>query len=154
MNEKPHSAPENFSASMPTHFDACHLPSALVADDYPANALLIETLLEELNFVCDFARNGQEAFDKYRLAASAKPYRLVLMDIQMPLLGGYDAVRKIRAHERLHQLAEVPVIGLTAHQISGIRERCLESGMNDYLPKPFLFAELRHKIGSLCSIED
>jgi len=77
----------------------------------------------------DIAGNGGEALE----AVQGHDYDLVLMDIQMPGMDGYEAIRRIRAQPRFEQL---PVVAMTAHAMSGERERCLEAGMNEHLPKP------------------
>jgi CheY-like chemotaxis protein len=85
------------------------------------------------------AINGKQAVDIFE---EQQP-DLVLMDIQMPEMDGYQAARTIR--KRFHN-SKTPIIALTAHAIKGEKERCLEAGMNDYLTKPFTKKSLREKL--------
>ena len=76
--------------------------------------------------------NGKEALD----ALLTIPYDLVLMDCQMPEMDGYEATRRIRKGYKGLPNPHVPVIAMTANVMQGDREKCLEAGMNDYIPKP------------------
>ena len=105
----------------------------LLVEDYAPNVLVAQTVLESFGFDVDVAGNGLEAYEK----AITDDYSLVLMDVQMPGMNGFDATRMIRDHEVRHSIQPIPIIGMTAHALSGDRERCLASGMDDYLPKPF-----------------
>jgi CheY-like chemotaxis protein len=75
------------------------------------------------------ANNGKEAYDTFL----AQPFDLILMDVQMPEMDGYDATQAIRAAERD---SHVPIVAMTAHAMRGDQERCLEAGMDAYLAKP------------------
>ena len=113
----------------------------LLVEDNPINQQVARELLQGTGVTVEVAGNGQEALD--RLEAGA--YDLVLMDVQMPVMDGYDATRNLRRRPGLKSL---PVIAMTAHAMSGDRERCLDTGMNDYLSKPVqpdtLYAMLAH----------
>jgi CheY-like chemotaxis protein len=85
--------------------------------------------------------NGEEAIRT--LARGA--FDLVLMDCQMPVMDGFATTEKIRAGVAGKQHQQVPIIAMTANALAGDRERCLKAGMNDYLPKPIVLDELRHK---------
>jgi CheY-like chemotaxis protein len=96
-------------------------------------------LLRDLGVTVDLAENGREAVE--RLAE--RPYDLVLMDMQMPEMDGLEATRAIRD---LPQHADVPVVALTANAFTDDRERCLQAGMNGFLPKPLDPALLREAL--------
>jgi len=102
----------------------------LVADDNPVNQKLTMALLRRAGHTADVVANGEEAID----AVSARPYDLILMDVQMPVMDGLAATRVIR---RLSgPVARIPIIALTANAMQGDDAICLEAGMNDYLSKP------------------
>ena len=95
------------------------------------------------------ASNGEQAVEFFR----KQPFDAILMDVQMPVLGGFDATRTIREEEYAFSLARTPIIGLTAHALEGDRQRCLDSGMDDYLAKPFRALDLLPKIRQLTGRE-
>jgi len=102
----------------------------LLAEDNPANQMVIRTILKHADLEVDVVANGLEAVE----AVGRLPYELVLMDISMPEMDGMEATRVIR---KLPGAAgKIPIIALTAHAISGDREHFLEAGMDDYLTKP------------------
>jgi two-component system, sensor histidine kinase len=104
----------------------------LVAEDTRANQFLIRRMLEPTRVALKFVDNGQRAVEEVlRAASDGEPYDLVLMDMQMPVLSGYDATRALRAAG-----VTLPVVALTAAAMRGDRERCLEAGCNGYLSKP------------------
>jgi CheY-like chemotaxis protein len=105
----------------------------LLVEDYPANVLVASMYLAEFGYACDVATSGFEAVSK----ATEHPYAAILMDVEMPGMNGLDATQMIRLHQQTQRTTPVPIIGMTAHAMPGDRERCLDSGMDDYISKPF-----------------
>ncbi|MBN2416576.1 PAS domain S-box protein [bacterium] len=116
--------------------------SVLVAEDDPINQLVIEKMLMKLGCRVDIAADGKAALE----AVNDKEYDLVFMDIQMPVLNGLDAVRKIRNTASLGPKRRVPIIALTVHAYEKDRQRCLNAGMNDYLLKPIAMTDIKKKL--------
>jgi len=108
----------------------------LLVEDNRVNQKLMIRLLESRNFKVVVAENGEEAVTRYKEQA----FEAVLMDCQMPILDGYQATAAIRALEA--GTRHTPIIALTANAMSGDREQCLASGMDDYLAKPIHHQEL------------
>jgi CheY-like chemotaxis protein len=108
----------------------------LVAEDNAVNQKLVETLLERRGHRVSIVDTGRSAVET---ALRAHP-DVLLMDLQMPELGGLDATREIRAREG--DGPRLPIVALTAHAMAGDRERCLDAGMDDYLSKPIDAAQL------------
>ncbi|MCF8075349.1 MAG: response regulator [Desulfotignum sp.] len=109
----------------------------LLAEDNITNQLVALGILKKLGLHADSVANGREALD----AVSKQPYDLILMDIQMPVMDGLEATRQIRAHEQQSTRSQqpetsLPIIAMTAHAMTGDRDRCLEAGMNGYVAKP------------------
>ena len=110
----------------------------LLAEDNPVNQAVAVKLLERAGHKVTLANDGREAVELFE----RERFDAILMDVQMPVLGGFEATRAIRAREQRRSWAyadswhATPIIALTAHAMSGDRERCLEAGMDDYLTKP------------------
>jgi CheY-like chemotaxis protein len=109
----------------------------LVVEDNRTNQRVAQKMLEGLGYTADLQGNGQLGVD----AHAARPYDLILMDCQMPMMDGYEASRAIRA--LTGEARTVPIIALTANALEGDRERCLAAGMDDYLTKPLKRERLR-----------
>ncbi|WP_429885331.1 ATP-binding protein [Geoalkalibacter halelectricus] len=105
----------------------------LLAEDNPTTQLLVRLILEPLNLHLRLAADGHEAL----AAMENEPFDLILMDCQMPGLDGFEVTRRLRAAGH-----DVPIVALTANLQRSFRESCLQSGMNDFLGKPFRQAEL------------
>jgi two-component system sensor histidine kinase/response regulator len=104
----------------------------LLVEDHAPNRMLMERILQTAGYTIETAHNGADAVAHVK----AQAFHLILMDIQMPVLDGFAAAQQIRDFEAASGLPRTPIIALTAHAMQGFRERCLESGMDDYLPKP------------------
>jgi CheY-like chemotaxis protein len=109
----------------------------LLVEDTAFNVLYATQLLKSWNASVDVAENGLLAVDKVK----QNEYDIVLMDLQMPVMDGYTATKKIREFNK-----EVPVVALTASATSNVKERSYEHGMNDYITKPFVPAEFYQRI--------
>jgi len=109
----------------------------LLAEDNAVNQVLAASLLKKHGHRVSIAADGLEALE----LIEREQFDLVLMDVHMPRLGGYDAARRIRAAER-EAGGHLPIIALTAQAMKGDRERCLEAGMDGYVTKPLKIAEL------------
>jgi two-component system, sensor histidine kinase and response regulator len=111
----------------------------LVAEDNAVNQTLARRLLEKRGHTVVIAENGRVALD----ALERDAFDLILMDVQMPVLGGLEAAACIRERERVAGCgARIPIVALTANAMAGDRERCIESGMDEYLTKPIQARDL------------
>ncbi|NTV09895.1 MAG: response regulator [Zoogloea sp.] len=124
----------------------------LLVDDNPVNQTVALRMLEKAGHTVAVASNGQEALDAYDKGR----FDLILMDVQMPVMGGIEATQAIRAREARRSWAAqggwrpVPIVAMTAHAMQGDRERCLEAGMDDYVAKPIKPAELYAAVERVC----
>ncbi|MCX3264885.1 PAS domain S-box protein [Pedobacter agri] len=120
----------------------------LVADDNPVNTLLAVTYIQNAfpNATVLEASNGREAFE----VAIARNPELILMDIQMPEMNGYESTAAIR---QVNGFESVPIIALTAGNVKDERERCIKAGMNDFVPKPVSETILREVLSNWLSLE-
>ena len=112
----------------------------LLVEDNPINQEVAKKMLEKIGLEYELATNGQEAIEQLQASDN---FNLVLMDCQMPVKDGYEATGEIRAMESKNKIRHIPVIAMTANAMEGDREKCLDAGMDDYLPKPVKMAEMK-----------
>lgn len=108
----------------------------LLAEDNEINQKLALRLLQKVGYSVDVVETGRQAFE----AVQKKEYRLVLMDVQMPDVDGFEATKMIR--KLSGGVSKVPIVAMTAHVMSGDRDKCIQAGMNDYLSKPLNVEEV------------
>ncbi|MCX7822548.1 MAG: response regulator [Syntrophobacterales bacterium] len=104
----------------------------LLVEDSPMNQQVVIELLQDIGVTVDVANNGVEAVERVS-GDNATLYDAILMDVQMPVMDGFEAAERIKSIERYK---DVPIIALTAHAVWGYKDKCLSSGMSDYLSKP------------------
>ena len=113
----------------------------LVADDNHINQKVTASLLQNHGHRADVVSNGNEAVQAYKLV----PYEIVLLDLQMPEMDGYEASRQIRSLQR-ERGRHCAIVAVTAHAMAGFKEQCIAAGFDDYLSKPILPRELKRVI--------
>ncbi len=106
----------------------------LLVEDSIDNQLLAKSILTKRGYHVEIANDGKEALEFYK--QKSKEINLVLMDMQMPVMGGIEATKLIRKHEQENGLLQMPIIALTAGAMKGDRDQCLQAGCNEYLTKP------------------
>ena len=111
----------------------------LIVEDYEGNVVVITYVLEEAGIPYDVAANGVEAIEKW----ADNNYAAILMDVQMPKMDGFTATKRIRDAENGENLPRTPIIGMTAHALIGDKDKCIDAGMDEYLPKPIVDADLK-----------
>jgi len=114
----------------------------LVVDDNPVNQRVAQAMLFQMKLQCDCVSNGLEAVEALRNTS----YDLVLMDVQMAIMDGFEATGTIRDPSSDVLNKSIPIIAMTAHAMQGEREKCLEAGMDGYISKPIEPAELKRTI--------
>ncbi|GAB2693333.1 hypothetical protein GCM10027037_15980 [Mucilaginibacter koreensis] len=128
-------------ASSAADMDVLKSLKVLIAEDNPVNVMLMKKLFSKWSLVPVFADNGERAVEKVQYGN----FDIILMDLQMPVMNGFDAAMEIRKLPDT-QKSSTPIIALTASALTDIRERVFASGMNDYVSKPFKPEELKEKI--------
>jgi CheY-like chemotaxis protein len=116
----------------------------LLAEDNVVNQRLAVRMLEKVGHTVVVAPNGEVAL----AALTQETFDLVLMDVQMPIMGGFETTAAIRTQEQATG-AHIPIIAMTANAMTGDREKCLAAGMDDYLAKPIKAGELYTAIAQL-----
>ncbi|KAI8374565.1 uncharacterized protein BYT42DRAFT_500103 [Radiomyces spectabilis] len=144
----PHSLADLADALLPALESHAALPSdaaksvplqILLAEDNVVNQKLAVRILEKFGHQVKIVPNGKLAVEAFE----AQTFDLILMDVQMPVMGGFEATQKIREIERESGTdSHIPIIALTAHAMIGDREKCLQAGMDEYVTKPLRFPEL------------
>lgn len=134
MSDLPSS--QNTAARPPKNIDNSRLPyfheaRALLVEDNEVNRIVATELLSQVALQVDTAENGEIALSKLK----QNRYDCVLMDVQMPVMDGYQTTRKIR---QMPHCSEIPVIAMTANVMNDDRKKCLQAGMNDFISKPIL----------------
>jgi len=131
----------NYSNGVEKHIDELKV---LLVEDNMMNQLLAKKVLEDWGWKIDVVENGVEALDKLQ----AKDFDIILMDIQMPEMDGYETTRKIR-DDMPAPKCNVPIMAMTAHVMPNEEEKCYNAGMNGYISKPFDTKVLYEKIASI-----
>jgi len=116
------------------------VPKILLVEDYKHSQIIVTRLLKKNNFTSVVVvENGAEAVDQ----VTKQKFDLILTDMQMPVMNGFEATEKIRT---MPEYKEIPIIALTAFAMKGDKEKCLESGATDYIPKPIDSQEFVEKV--------
>ncbi|OGK09567.1 MAG: hypothetical protein A2W80_15770 [Candidatus Riflebacteria bacterium GWC2_50_8] len=115
-----------------------HQYNALFAEDNPVNQFVVKAMLNKMGMQVDVVANGHEAI----LALASRKYDILLLDLQMPLLDGFETIRLVRGNVNANFDRSIPVVAVTADAFPETRETCLKAGMNDCLIKPFKMHDL------------
>ncbi|MDP4274649.1 MAG: response regulator [Bacteroidota bacterium] len=134
-----------FSENEETRAEPQGLNILLVEDD-PNNQELMKVYAQKNHWKIDVADNGTRALEKFK----KDRYDLVLMDIQLPVMNGYETSVSIRQYEKIAG-THVPIVAITAYAMQSDKEKCLNAGMDDYLPKPVKIEELYAVVGKYCN---
>lgn len=110
-----------------------HHHTILLVEDHEINQQVASELLKGFGFKIELAENGLEAFNAIKNSGTPSKYSLVLMDLQMPVMGGFAATQEIR---KIDSYKSLPIVAMTADAMGGVKERCLEVGMVDFISKP------------------
>ena len=141
LGQKPADAVQRLLPEKNADFKGKHI---LLVEDNELNREIAQEILQEYGFLVDTAENGAVAVEKVSTAAPGS-YDLVLMDVQMPIMDGYTATRKIRALDDPAR-AKLPILAMTANAFDEDRRNALESGMNGFLSKPIVIGDLMQEL--------
>ncbi|MBC2606531.1 response regulator [Pelagicoccus albus] len=134
---------QRFSLESDSKVDAGKKPvRLLVVDDNPNNLLITSKLSQYLGYDAETTNNGVDALSLLK----DKPFDIVLMDVRMAPMNGIEAAQKIRSGEAGDHNAKAYIIAVTAHALQGDKEKCLSSGMDDYLSKPLTLDRLQDSL--------
>lgn len=140
------SAPEDVASYVaPESESSLGTLNVLLVEDNEINQKLAIGVLEHQGHRVTVACNGQEALDQLQ----SRPFDVVLMDVQMPVMDGLTATRELRKRE-IETGTHIPVIAMTAHAMAGDREKCLDAGMDAYVPKPIRIEALKEQLVLVC----
>ena len=147
---EPQEAPQPQARIAPTVDEAEREGSLiLVVDDHPLNRLVLQRQVNALGYAVESAENGLDAMDKW----SSGRFAAIITDCNMPEMSGYQLAREIRACEARHGHPRTAIIACTANALGGEAEKCLACGMDDYLSKPVLIAELARRLSRWVPVE-
>lgn len=141
------SDPASFSVASKYSIEEMHL-SVLLAEDSPDNRFLILKYTEAFPWEITVAENGREALDHFM----ERKFDLILMDMQMPVMDGYEATRSIRAHEAMSMSNHTPIVALTAHALKDEVKKCLSAGCDIHISKPIRKKDLIERLDDLLRI--
>ncbi len=113
----------------------------LIVEDDDISQFLINKMMTDLGYHTYIVSNGIEALE----VLESEQFELILMDIEMPIISGYETTRRIRA-SNITQLSQIPIIGISANPLENDAEPFIEKGMNDYISKPIHELELKQKL--------
>ncbi len=132
----------------PENHDKCYRVGTrvLVAEDNPINRRVARSVLSRFGCVTEIAENGEQAVQM----ALANEYDMIFMDVQMPVVNGFDATRRIREQEAGRR---TPITAMTAYAMEGDKERCLEAGMDDFLSKPIKLDQVERVLSRFCPMD-
>ncbi|MGR6874802.1 response regulator [Pseudomonas sp. HK3] len=121
--------------SLKDHLSLLSNTELLLVEDNPINQLVATDLLEDFGFTVHVAADGLDALSQLNVRTHS-PYCLILMDCQMPRMDGFETAQQIRAGKGGDTHMETPIIAITANTLKGDQQKCLDAGMNDFIPKP------------------
>lgn len=124
---------------------------ALVVEDEDINTRVLSLMLKRLGYEVVTAVNGQIASDMFRAAPQPA---VVLMDLQLPELNGFDSVQLMRAWEEQHDLPHTPIVAVTARLLEGTEARAYEAGVDDFITKPIMLPRLQEALVRLVKPEE